>query len=109
MPIRILDICRQDLQDASYRGFTYVLDMPLEEESLDLNFAETKEYVNMLEQRLLFLDEALIEKRVSETNYQHMVDRTTRALESAKKRLKKIKEKIDEKRNVTTLEPYTKR
>ena len=32
---RILEICQKDIKQAAHRGFTYVLDMRLEEESLD--------------------------------------------------------------------------
>lgn len=105
-PARLLEICQSDIIKASYRGFTYVLDMPLEEESLDLEFEETKDYVKFLEVRLLDLDRALMEKKIPEGPYQMMVERTQKMLDAAVKRLQKIKEKIKEKRPVTTIPQF---
>jgi len=97
-PARLLEICRQDVRQASYRGFTYVLDMPLEGESLDLEYMKISEYRDMLEQRIVDLDGAFMEKSIDMRTYRNMMHRYETYLDKANKRLDNIKEKITERK-----------
>ncbi|MFA5887658.1 MAG: hypothetical protein WC852_03025 [Candidatus Nanoarchaeia archaeon] len=100
VPNRILEICQKDIKEAAYRGFTYVLDMRLEEESLDLEFEQAKDFIQYLEKRLIELDKAYIDKAISEQTYNIMVQRTNNMLESHHKNLDRIQKKIDDRKKL---------
>ncbi|MBS3098075.1 hypothetical protein J4209_04750, partial [Candidatus Woesearchaeota archaeon] len=98
---RILEICQKDIKQAAHRGFTYTLDMRLEEESLDLEYEQTKEFIQFLEKRLLDLDKALMDKSIPESHYNQIVQRTNSMLEPQRKKLEKIQGKIDERKRAS--------
>lgn len=92
---QILDICRKDLKEAAHRGFTYVLDIRLEEESLDIEIEQVLDYIKFLENRLLELDKALLDKTINPKMYESISGRTSALLEQYKKKHAKLKEKIE--------------
>lgn len=94
-PSRILDICRQDIKKAAHRGFTYTLDVRLEEESLEFELEQTKEFIHILEKRLLDIDKSYLEKTISDENYTAMIDRVKNFLDSANKSKEKIEKKLE--------------
>ena len=94
-PSQILEICRRDLKEAAHRGFTYVLDIRLEEESLDIEMEQIVDYIKFLENRLLDLDKALLDRTIEPSVYDSISKRTAALLEQYKRKSARLKEKID--------------
>ncbi|MCK5466839.1 hypothetical protein KAI56_05095 [Candidatus Parcubacteria bacterium] len=104
VPSRLLEVCTSDIHKAAYRGFTYVLDIALEEESLDLEYEETKDNIQALEERMRYIEDLFLKKELPESHYTVISERTENMLETQRKKIEKINKKLEKRRKQTTME-----